>query len=260
MGPPDVHGIAERIAALGRPLLVALDVDGTLAPIADDPAAARVPEATRVLLERLEAAEGVHVALITGRDAASLESLAGALRVWRAVSHGRVVLSPGEPAEVTEPPPEAKGRLDAMREWAEREAVPRGARVEEKDGAVAVHVRELAQRDPAGAEALLEQARAEAEQRGLHARLGRAVCEAEVEPGDKATALQKLLDATGAAGVAYAGDDLTDFPAIRLATSRGGIGIFIVSGERQPPAEATDTLPGPEHLPPLLEALLQALR
>ncbi|MFW5876106.1 MAG: trehalose-phosphatase [Myxococcota bacterium] len=260
MADPGDRSIAERVAALGRPLLVALDVDGTLAPIVDDPEAARVPETTRSLLEQLEAAGGVHVALVTGRDAASLESLAGPLRVWRAVSHGRVVLSPGEPAKPAELSSEARTRLDAMREWAQRVAVPGGARVEEKDGAVAVHVRELAQRDPAAAEALLEQARAEAERRGLHARLGRAVCEAEVEPGDKATALQKLLDATGAAGVAYAGDDLTDFPAIRLATRRGGIGIFIASGERQPPAEATDTLPGPERIPPLLEALLQALR
>ncbi|MAC25785.1 MAG: trehalose-phosphatase, partial [Myxococcales bacterium] len=42
--------LKERLRRLPRPLLVGLDVDGTLAPIVADPAAARIPEATQQLL------------------------------------------------------------------------------------------------------------------------------------------------------------------------------------------------------------------
>ncbi|MFW6049821.1 MAG: trehalose-phosphatase [Myxococcota bacterium] len=257
--PPDLEALAERIARLDRPTLVALDVDGTLAPIVDDPAAARVPDGTRALLERIGAVPKVHVALVTGRDGESLHVVAGGLRVWRAVSHGRVVLGPSEQPRGMALSEAAEGRLEAFRAWAEAEAVPRGARIEDKDGAVAVHVRALSQSDPAEAEAVLEQARGRAEREGLHPRLGRAVCEAEIEPGDKATALDKLMRATAAVGVVYAGDDLTDFPAIRLAVERGGLGLFVASGERQPPPEATATLRGPQGLVALLRALLDRI-
>lgn len=251
--------IAERIAKLGRPLLVALDVDGSLAPIVDDPSEARVPEATRALLERLEAVPQVHVALVTGRDARSLRSVVGPVHVWRAVSHGRVVLGPREShAQAPLPPAEAK-RLAAFEEWARGEAGSEGARIEVKDGAIAVHVRELAQRDAPAAEALLRRARERAEQEGLVARTGRAVCEAEVEAGDKGSALAKLIEATGAAGVVYAGDDLTDLPAIRLAVERGGVGIFVASGERKAPSEASVTVGGTSALTALLHHLADRL-
>lgn len=251
----DPAELAERIEGLERPLLLALDVDGTLAPIVDDPSAARVPDAVRDRLERIEGCEGVELALVTGRDAFSLAEVAGEVRVWRAVSHGRLVLGPDEAPRGMDLDDAARSRLETFRRWAESEAMPQGARIEDKDGAVAVHVRALAQRDASGAEALLERARERAEREGLHARLGRAVCEAEVESGDKGTALEKLLAATGARGVVYAGDDLTDLPAIELAARRGGVGAFVRSSEREPPAQASAVLEGPGAVADLLEAL-----
>jgi trehalose 6-phosphate phosphatase len=56
-----------RALALARgPLLVATDLDGTLAPIVEQAGEARVPGATLAVLERL--ANAAKVAVITGRD------------------------------------------------------------------------------------------------------------------------------------------------------------------------------------------------
>jgi trehalose-phosphatase len=260
-GPPapPPQDIARAAGELGRPLLVAFDVDGTLAPIVSEPASARVPAATRALLLSLAQVPGVHVALVTGRDLGGLVTVAGSLPVWRAVSHGRVVLSPTDTAAAERPPTAAMERLEGFRAWAQDHAVPEGAVLEDKDGAVAVHVRELAQSEPPRAEALLERARASAERLGLHVRLGRAVCEAEVAAGDKGTALRQLITATRARGVVYAGDDLTDLPAIAVAVDRGGMGLFVTSAERPAPDCATAVLEGTGAVHVLLAALVGEL-
>lgn len=57
--------LVDRIAALDRPLLVALDVDGTLAPIVRNPDLAAIPTPTLAVLEGLSVTEGVVLALIT---------------------------------------------------------------------------------------------------------------------------------------------------------------------------------------------------
>ena len=51
-----LDSLAERVAALDRPLLVALDVDGTISPIVRDPDRARIPEPTMAVLRELESA------------------------------------------------------------------------------------------------------------------------------------------------------------------------------------------------------------
>jgi len=66
-------GLAALIAAPGR-ALIALDFDGTLAPIVDDPAAARATSATATALHRLAGLAGT-VAIITGRPAADAKKI-----------------------------------------------------------------------------------------------------------------------------------------------------------------------------------------
>lgn len=54
------------VAGARRPFLIATDLDGTLAPIVEQPAEARVPPATLAVLDRLTTV--ARVAVITGRD------------------------------------------------------------------------------------------------------------------------------------------------------------------------------------------------
>ena len=83
--------------------------------------------------------------------------------------------------------------------------------------------------------------------------------EAQLEPFDKGAALRELIEAVGATSVLYAGDDLTDEPAIRVAAARG-IGLFVRSAERERFDEATASLDGPEGVSDLLDALLAKLK
>lgn len=247
----------EVVAALAAPRLIALDVDGTLAPIVDDPGAARVPEATMALLRRLDAKPGVRVALITGRDASSLSEVAPLSGVWRAVEHGAVVMAPHAPEPDLQLAPERRDALEEFADQAREQWVDTDVALEEKATSYAVHVRRLDDEDRA--EAILDEAEQAADELGLHARRGRAVLEAEARKGDKASALRRLIEHTGAASVLYAGDDLTDVPAIALAAARG-VGLFVTSPERPDlPDGASGALEGTDAVLALLSALADRL-
>lgn len=255
-----IAALARRAAALPRPLLIALDVDGTIAPIVPVPEDARVPPETCAILDRLCAVPRVRVALVTGRDERSLDQVVHIRGAWIAVEHGRRVVRPGGHAGPLRLEPEAARRLEDFHGWAEEHALSRGARIEEKEGAYAIHVRELAERSAGEAQRVLADAARVAKDLGLHVRHGRAVVEAEVHQGDKGRALQLLLRATRAASAIYIGDDVTDHPALRIAEETGGLGIFVRSPERrQSPRAASGSVTGPEQVTLLLAALAGAL-
>ena len=77
----DGAALAERLAAVAedtsvRPLLVALDFDGTLAPLQDDPSRSAIPPEGVAVLQRLSAVPEVTLALVSGRSMADLHALA----------------------------------------------------------------------------------------------------------------------------------------------------------------------------------------
>jgi trehalose 6-phosphate phosphatase len=250
----------ERVASGAAPRLLAFDVDGTLAPIVDDPAAARVPAAVQADLARLRGAEGVCVALVTGRDADALARVCSLDGVFRAVEHGQRLLHPDGRAEGA---PVTDGERDALLafEAAVRgRLAPRGARLETKRAARGVHVRELAKERPDEAAAVLEEAAALATAHGLRPRRGKAILEAELRPGDKGAALRRIAAATGAASLLYVGDDLTDGPALEVARAAGGVALFVRSDERpEAPAAVDGILDGPAAVAAFVSALVARL-
>jgi trehalose 6-phosphate phosphatase len=150
--------------------------------------------------------------------------------------------------------------LEDFHGWALTDAVLRGARLEEKEGAWAVHVRELAERAPDAAQRILDDAARTANDLGLFVRHGRAVVEAEVHQGDKGRALHALATATRAKSAIYIGDDFTDHPALRAADTLGGFGIFVRSADGVPkPRGVRGELAGPEDVAEFLAALADAL-
>ena len=60
-----VESLLHSLLDLERPLLLAFDVDGTLAPIVRDPDLARIPERTLSVLQALARAPTLVLALIT---------------------------------------------------------------------------------------------------------------------------------------------------------------------------------------------------
>jgi trehalose 6-phosphate phosphatase len=228
------EGLAALRATPGRSL-VGLDFDGTLAPIVDDPAAARpAPGATRILAE-LAARVGA-VAIVTGRpalvavelldlDDASDLIVLGHYGLERWTAKSGVVRAPDVSTEgVTTAREELADVLAGLR-------APAGTAVEDKGESVAVHVRQAA--DPGAALALLRQPLSDlAHRHGLRLEPGRLVLELRPAGIDKGSALERLARELGAVAVLYAGDDLGDvaaFDAIDRLRANGVAGLTICS-------------------------------
>ncbi|GAA4626831.1 trehalose-phosphatase [Cellulomonas oligotrophica] len=215
--PRDARALTDRLHALAadadaHPLLVALDFDGTLAPLQDDPSASRILPAGVDALATLAGHAGLELALVSGRSMADLQALAQVpAGTFLIGSHGAErarVTTFGLDRDVVELTHAQADRLAAL--GARAAAVARGRDgvwVETKPTAVVVHTR-LAEPD-VGAEAEA-QALALGTELGCGTLHGKDVVELTVLPADKGTALQALRGELGAPVVLYAGDDVTD--------------------------------------------------
>ncbi|GAB4081105.1 trehalose-phosphatase [Modestobacter muralis] len=189
--------------ATRRPLLLASDYDGVLARLRDDPDTAVPEPGVADLLTRLAAVEGVTVALVSGRGVADLQATSGLTGPFRWVgSHGAEFDGPlaGDLAARRDALADALAPLVA--------AVP-GARLEVKPASAAVHVRTVPDRY-AAARLLADAAAGPGSHPSLTAKPGKDVLELAVTDADKGSALVRLRDELGAAGVLYLGDDVTD--------------------------------------------------
>jgi trehalose-phosphatase len=206
--------------------LLALDFDGTLAPIQDDPAEVRIDRGAAALLARATQIEGVFVAIVSGRDADDLAARVQAPGAYFIASHGLEIRAPGG-LLVRDTPP-LSTILDAA---LQRDIESRGLRLELKKHAVTLHWRGVPHETIAP---LADRFRAWAEQAGLDRIEGRSIVEARVPGSGKEEALRWLAQALGVTRVLYAGDDLTDFGALRFAAEHGRA-LFVASEERVPP-------------------------
>jgi trehalose-phosphatase len=84
----------------GEPLVLLLDIDGTLSPIAPRPHEAAVPEETRHVLRELVALPGASVAIISGRSAEDARRIVGVQGLWAIGNHGIEVSTPDGEVEV----------------------------------------------------------------------------------------------------------------------------------------------------------------
>jgi len=193
-----------------RPLLVASDYDGVLARLRDEPSAAVPEPGVAEALARLADVPGVTVALVSGRGVADLQTTSGLSGPFRWVgSHGEEFDGPlaGELAE----------RRDALAAvLAPLVDGVAGARLEVKPASVAVHVRQVQDRDAAAA--LLEQARTRVDS-SLTLKPGKDVLEITLTDADKGTALQRLVAELDVSAAMYLGDDLTDEDGFRALRS-----------------------------------------
>lgn len=256
-GPADLAGALTALAAdPGRaPILVALDFDGTLAPLQDDPEQSRIIPAGVVALRRLADA-GVPLALVSGRGLTTLARLAdvpvGTVLVG---SHGaeRARVTPDGLTDLPDPLTSAQAELlETASAQLSRVARGRdGVWVELKPTAAVMHTRLAA---PDTAEQALTQARTVGARLGAYVLEGKDVVELAVVEVDKGTAVTAVRIETGAVTVVYAGDDRTDEHAL-AALGPGDIGVKVGEGE----THATFRVPGPDAMASALEVLADAV-
>ncbi|WP_250446957.1 trehalose-phosphatase [Actinotalea sp. C106] len=204
----------ELVARLhaGDRVLLALDFDGTLAPLVDDPDASRaLPEAV-VALDRLGGATGLELALVSGRHLDDLSRLADVPDgTWLVGSHGaergRRVAGALERVDLELPAEAAALRTEIGDDLDAAVGTVGGARVEHKPASVVLHTRTAT---PADAARLTELALALGEREGVDAMHGKDVVELSVLDVTKGHALADLRTELEVAVVVYVGDDVTD--------------------------------------------------
>ena len=212
---PAVAAIA-RLAASPR-LLVALDFDGTLSPLEDEPMDARMLPAARDAVDALVAAPETVVAFVSGRSLVDLRVIAehgDASRVLLAGSHGAEFWIPGE-GVVSHGEDEADVRLrDALRAHAERATAHlEGVWIEPKTFGFGVHTRRADPADAAEANRIVDGIVAD-EAPHWRRRTGHNIVEFAFRHEGKDSAVAELRERVGATAVLFAGDDVTDEDAI----------------------------------------------
>ena len=228
------------------------DIDGTLAPIVEHAADARVSERTRQLLTQIARRYGV-VACVSGRRASEARAMVAIGAISYLGSHGAEVLRAGWTERIREFAREADtADLRRLR-----------VRLEDKGPIVAFHWRGAP--DEEAARAAIDAIAAKAEAAGLRTHWGRKVL--EVRPPvriDKGAGIISFLNGTDVDVAMYVGDDATDldaFHALVQLADEGRISRAIRVGVRSdegPSAivdEADLVVDGTEGVTELLAAL-----
>ncbi len=227
-GPAALAALKERSTGA----VIALDFDGTLAAIVDDPVAARAHPDAAGALARLAPLVNA-VVIITGRPAAVAVEYGGLAQVNGLIVLGQYGAERWESGvlHVPEPSPgvaEVRAKLPQVLEAA---GAPEGTSIEDKGNALAVHTRRTAEPQVA-IDRLRGVLAALAERTGLAVEPGRYVLELRPPGMDKGAALRAFVAERSATAVLYAGDDLGDlaaYDAVEDLRARGVAGVTVCS-------------------------------
>ena len=240
------------------------DIDGTLAPIVDDPEAAAVPPEAREVLAALSDRYAL-VACVTGRRASAARRIVGLDRLTYAGNHGLELLAPGDPSPRLAPELGHRGSAAAgfvaRLDWVDLNRV--GLRLEDKGPIQAIHWRGAP--DPETAAQRAGEIGALAAEQGLVPHQGRMVLELRpLATVDKGIAVRRLIAAAGVRGALFGGDDRTDldaFAALRELAAAGDlqhavcVGVASVEAPPEVERDADLVVAGPREFLELLRRL-----
>lgn len=264
--PRTPAGAAALTALLADPAraVLAIDYDGTLAPIVARPEDARPAPGAVAALAALCARLG-GCAVVTGRAAAEAVRLGGLEHVAGLEVLGHYGLQRWADGRLDSPeaPPEIAAARRLLTDLVA--AAPDGVHLEDKEHSLVVHTRPAA--DPAAAlAALTPRVTAVADELGLETVPGRFVVEVRPRGVDKGLAVRRLADERDARMIGYIGDDLGDLPAFDAvddlrASGRAGLTVASVGADAPPDlADRADlVLDGPAEVVAFLTALVTAL-
>jgi alpha,alpha-trehalase len=251
---PNALGEWSSIARMleGGRLVVFLDYDGTLTPIADRPELAVLDEGMRRTLRRLASAWPTQI--ISGRGLEDVQRLVGLDSLWVAGSHGFDIAPPRGVSGGKQVAPEAEPEVHRAAEEVRRKtvAIP-GVLVEDKRLSIAVHYRLVDEEDAPAVERAVDEVLTR--HPGLRKSHGKKVF--QVQPAldwNKGKALLWLLETTGQQGASpiFLGDDATDEDAFAVLEERG-LGILVAELPR--PTAARYALQNPFEVQAFLDRL-----
>lgn len=247
---PELREAIRRIAGTEH-LLVAMDFDGTMAPIVGRADDARPLPRSAAAFAGLAVLPRTTTALISGRALASLRAVASppvdtlligshGAEAWLGPGSTGLTLDEGQKALLAE--------VRTVLEGIVMEAP--GTTLEDKPAGVVLHTRlaadDVAEDAVAAARSLLQ------DRKGVFLKDGKRVLETSVVNASKGEGVTFLRQVTGATGVLFAGDDTTDEDALaRLEPGDVGVKVGLDFTQAEYRVEA------PVHIAELLEVLLQ---
>lgn len=240
------EGEAALAATLKHQPLLSFDFDGTLTPIVARPEDARLSRAVAGRLEQLM--RWLPVAIVTGRRVEDVRDRLGFGPHYIVGNHG---------AEDDSDPTSTRRLKEALADVREtlrqRRSVldAAGVALEDKDQSIALHYR-LA-RDREGARAVIDEVLAHVGP-SLKVFGGKMVVNVTASDApDKAQAVRRLVQRSGAGAAVFAGDDLNDEPVFASAAPHW---LTIKIGREDSQSRATFFLDNPAEMAVLLERML----
>lgn len=207
-------------------ILVALDFDGTVAELSNEPMAVRALSENKVVLAELLEQPGVSLAFVSGRSMADLLLISEQgddSPFYLAGSHGAELKLPGKAVQGTLNDSE-RVEIDKWRRAAELEIseIP-DAWVEAKSMGFAVHFRRCSPQNKQRVKEILA-GTLDQELSSWRRRGGHDIVEYAIRDTGKDAAVSSLRDRIGVGAVLFAGDDDTDEDALAsLADSDLGV-------------------------------------
>lgn len=205
-----------------------LDFDGTLVGFADRPEGVHVAPEAVDHLARLAGRLSGALAIVTGRDIATIDTFLSPLRLPVAGVHG-LAMRHGD-GRIVEHDVQASD-LDAIAAGMDAFAAGQeGLIVERKSKSVALHYR----LSPAAGDDCREMAgRAAGRLPGYKVLEGKFVYEVRSDAADKGRAIAHFLEGAPFAGriPVFVGDDVTDEDGFDMVNARGGLSIKVGEGE-----------------------------
>jgi trehalose-phosphatase len=232
--PSALDCLGQIISPAHQTTAVFLDYDGTLTPIVSRPEDAVLPDAVRSTLQRLS--RYCILAVVSGRDLEDVRDRVAIPGIWYAGSHGFDISGPALQNSRHQRGKEYLPVLDAA------ESLLRGdlhgitsCVVERKRFSIAVHYRQVANREMATLKHIIEKIHRSCPQ--LRVTSGKSIFELQpdIDWGKGEALLWILQSATMTADAVfpiYIGDDITDENAFRVLRSRG-IGILVGSSRQK---------------------------
>ena len=228
----------QRQVQSARHVWLFLDFDGTLAPLAEHPSKARMPDRVRALLKQLRDTPHLSVGIISGRRTQDLKRCVRVRSLSYIGNHGLEAEGPyGRYLH-----PVAQRSRPLLRQLARKlrpavELIP-GAWVENKGLTLSVHYRQVGiKHRPVLRRDLRKAVQPYEDKRQVRVCCGKAVW--EIRPDvrwDKGMAIRWLLSraSTGRRSLVIClGDDRTDEDAFRVVNRLGGVTVFVGSPARR---------------------------
>ena len=247
---PELLAAVRRVAGTGH-LLVAMDFDGTMAPLVDHAGDARALPRSAAAFAALTELPRTTTALISGRALDSLRAVASPPEETLLIgSHGAEVwMGPGS-SELMLDDAQRELLAEVRRELEGIVEQAPGTLLEDKPAGVVLHTRlasgDVAEDAVAAARAVLQ------DRSGVFLKSGNRVLETSVVNASKGEGIAFLRQAAGATAVAFAGDDTTDEDALASLVP-GDLGVKVGLDFTQ----AEFRVEAPVHICELLEALLR---